>query len=129
MNVCDMAAEFHDAYGVEPVDVRERATAVSITTQRCAALVENTKGVSTALWRLIADLEAGASDEVVLAGFEDSGVALAQMVLELYGVANLLGLTRFAEIIERAHEARMSAVSGRRYKPVRVAGLVELPVG
>jgi len=126
----DSAAEFCAAYGIEPVDLRDRVVAVSVLTQRSAVIAENTKELLGAVWKLLSDLEAGASDEVVLAGFEDASVAFAHAVLELYGDAVLLGLTRFNEIVERAHAARMSAVSGdAEYKPVRASGLVSLPMG
>lgn len=128
MDPLDAAAEFNAAYGVARVDLADRAATVSILTQRSAVLADGAKQLLGALWRLITDIEAGASDEVALAGWEDAGVVFAHMVLELYGDAAVLGLDKFGEIVERAHRARMSAVGGS-YKRAKVTGLVTLPTG
>jgi len=121
------AAAFHAAYGFESVDVRKRAQAVSAVTSLAAGCGHHAEVLLGMLWSLLSDLEAAASDEVLLTGCEQVGLALAQMLLELYGAAQLLGITQIEELVEREYVSRMSALSEAGYRPVTVVGLVALP--
>lgn len=119
------SATFHRVYGPDPLDLSDRVGAVSLATQLTAALDEVAQARSTTLCALVADLESGASDEVLLTGFERAGVALAQELVALYDAALMLGVERINDLMARVQGARMA---GRgRYVPPSAVGLVKLP--
>lgn len=120
-------AAFHSAYGVEPVDVRKRAEAVTAVTRLADVCWQQAEELVQTLCGLISDLETAASDEVLLTGFERTGRTIAQLMLDLYGAAHLLGIDAVDQLVENAHASRMSALSGEGYRPVTAVGLVALP--
>jgi hypothetical protein len=118
------SAAFQTQYGVEPMDLNDRMRAVSLLTRVTAALDEVSATRSAKLCALLMDLESGASDEVLLTGFERVAVALAQDLVALYDVALLLGIERVNDLMARVQDARMRPQGFGRPS---AAGLVKLP--
>lgn len=122
-DLLEMAAQYRAQIGLDALDLSDRPRAVSLVTQACALLAEDAEMLFGLLWKLISDLEAGASDEVTCTGMRYTAVQLAGLMLELYELADLLGFSRIDEVVERVHAMRMAQDSSR----VRVEDLIALP--
>jgi hypothetical protein len=118
--------EFHAAYGITPIDIAgDRAGAVGQVIRQATVVSSHTEQLVGALWSLIGDLEAAASDDVVGMDLEAASHSVAGMVSALYELDEVLGLGGGVQAaMARAHRRRMGASVS---SPV-ASGLKVIPV-
>lgn len=118
------ARELNAAYGLRRLSLDDRAGAVSLVTQKSAAVAELTEQLMGALWSLLTSLESGADDEVLHEDLVRVVQALAGELHVLYRMADLLGVAGLYEVMARTHRCHLNPGGG-----VFLGDLVALPRG